>query len=377
MDGFTGGAGLMRFQWPSRAVDYRFYDGVSGGHNVSLSPDGRRLLLGNLSQQFVVVDSRTLEVLRRAPTLGIEESDYRLRANTHHLWTGEQTFIAAIGDHLYEIDLDRLHQPKKLGAHRLWTAHELRWSHDKRFILTGDLGPERAGARQIGIFDRQKPSDAQVVKLPGTCWHTCTHPTKNLGYAATYSVAGEEDNDYIHWTPAFVREYVFEVDLEQAVVTRVFSSGADFPIHLNSDIDLYEDKLYVAAGGSHAVVELDLGDFTTTRAVTVVPGPWSRLKSFRQGYRNFIGGLMRKSFYLGTHLLVQTYMVSGGRTFDGVYAARVSPDGRYLCAGNRGYNYLRVMDRATLRTVYEADLPKLPGGLHIGLHHSEMLAGGT
>ena len=376
MDGFTGGAGLMRLQWPSRAVDHRFYDGVSGGHNVSISPNGRLLMLGNLSQQLVAIDTQTLEIVRRASTMRIEESDYRLRANTHHLWIDDHSFIAAVGDHLYQFDIDRLDEPKKLGAHRLWTAHELRWSHQKRYIIMGDLGPERSGARQLGIFDREKPGEARIIKLPGAVWHVCTHPTKNLAYAATYSIAGEEDNDYIHWSPAYVREYVFEIDLEQGVVTRVFSAGAEFPIHLNSDIEVYQDKLYVASGGSHTVVELDLGDFATTRVLTVVPGPWSRLKSFRQGCRNLMGGFLRKSFFQGTHLILQAYLVSGGRTFDGVYAARVSPDGRYLCAGNRGYNYLRVVDRATLGTVYEADLPKLPNGLHLGLHHSEMLAGG-
>jgi hypothetical protein len=60
-----------------------------------------------------------------------------------------------------------------------------------------------------------------------------------------------------------------------------------------------------------------------------------------------------------------------------VYSARVSPDDRYLIAGNRGYNYLRVMDRRTLQSVYHTRLPTLPNGLHLGLHHSEMIAGAT
>jgi len=85
---------------------------------------------------------------------------------------------------------------------------------------------------------------------------------------------------------------------------------------------------------------------------------------------------MRKSPYTGMYLILQTYMVTRWRSFDGVYAARVSPDGRYVAAGNRGYNYLRIMDRQTLRTVYQTNLPKRDG-LHLGLHHSEMVAGET
>ena len=376
LDGLIGAAGLLRFDWPSRRVTHRFFDGVSGGHNVSIAPGGRVLLLGNFSQQLVAVDTASLAVLKRATTMGIEESDYRLRANTHHIWLDDRQFIGAVGEHLYQFDLDRLDAaPVKLGPHRLWTAHELRATQDKRFILMGDLGPEKSGARQVGIFDRQDPLNPQVVKLPGTVWHTCVHPTRNIGYAATYSIANEGD-DYINWAPAYTREYLFEIDLAGAVVTRVWSAGAEFPIHLNSDLDLHGDRLYVASGGSHTLVEVDLNDFATTRVVTVVPGFLTRWFSCRQARRNVVGALMRKSPYTGMYLILQTYMVTRWRTFDGVYAARVSPDGRYVAAGSRGYNYLRIMDRQTLGTVYQTNLPKRDG-LHLGLHHSEMVAGET
>jgi hypothetical protein len=376
LDGLIGAAGILRFEWPARKVTHRFFDGVSGGHNVSLAPGGEVLLLGNFSQQLVLVDTRSLEVLRRTTTMGIEESDYRLRANTHHLWLNDREFICAIGDHLYQFRLDRLEEPTQLGVHRLWTPHELRSTGDKRFILMGDLGPESSGARQVGVFDRQNPKEPQVIKLPGTVWHTCVHPTENIGYAATYSIA-TDDEDYVEWAPAYTREYVFEIDLETAVVKRVWSCAADFPIHLNSDLELYGDKLYVASGGSHTVVEVDLGDFATTRVVTVRPGFLGRLLSGRQRRRNLLGALMRKSLFRDTHLILQTFAVTRWQLFDGVYAARVSPDGRYLAAGSRGYNYIRIMDRQTLKNVHDARLPKLPSGLHLGLHHSEMLAGGT
>lgn len=374
LDGLIGGAGVLRFAWPSRRVDHRFYDGVSAGHNVSIAPGGRLLLLGNFSQQIVVVDTASLEIVQRAATMAIEESDYRLRANTHHVWLDDKRFIAAVGDHLYEFDLGDLGRPTQLGAHRLWTAHELRCTADGRFVLMGDLGPERSGARQVGIFDRDNPDNPQIIKLPGTVWHTCVHPTGQIGYAATYSIA-TEDEDYVDWAPAFTREYVFEIDLAAAKVRRVWSAGAAFPIHLNSDLELHDGKLYVASGGSHTVVELDLGDFATTRVVSVVPGAWSRLLQVRQRFRNLAGAFLRKPA-ADTQLILQTLMVTGGRVFDGVYAARVSPDGRYLVAGHRGYNYLRVMDRRTLETVYDTQLPTLPGGLHLGLHHSEMTRGG-
>jgi hypothetical protein len=97
----------------------------------------------------------------------------------------------------------------------------------------------------------------------------------------------------------------------------------------------------------------------------------------RQRCRNLLGALIRKSPFANTHLILQTLLVTNGQLFDGVYATRVSPDGRYLAAGSRGYNYLRIMDRRTLATVYDTQLPTLPDGLHLGLHHSELIAGAT
>jgi hypothetical protein len=202
------------------------------------------------------------------------------------------------------------------------------------------------------------------------------HPEKPIGWAATYSFA-TEDSDYVEWAPAYTREYVFEIDLETAKVRRSWSSAASFPIHLNSDLEPWVEggapKLYVASGGSHAVVEIDLTDFASARSIDVLPGMLQRALSGRQLERNIAGAFLRKSLFTESNLFAQTYAVTGRRFFDGVYCVRVSPDGAHLVAGNRGYNYLRVMDRASFATVYETQLPKLDSGLHLGLHHSELV----
>ncbi len=376
LDGLLGACGLMRVDWPARSLTYRYYDGVSAGHNPSLSPDGKVLLLGNFAQTILVIDPATLKELGRQTTMAFEECDYRLRSDTHHLWYDDRKFLSAIGDHLYRFDLEDLEHPTRIGPHRLWNVHEMRWSRDRRWIVMGDLGPETAGARQVGIFD-MRTNRASVVRVPGTVWHVETSRDRDVAYAATYSFATEDD-DYVEWSPAYTREYLFEIDLPTARILRHWSSSASYPIHLNSDLEVYqgdgEAKMYVASGGSHTVVEVDLNDFATTRVVTVTPPWWGRLLGWNQLRQNVRGAFLRRNALANTHYLLQTYLVTGKRFFDGVYCVRATPDGKYLIAGNRGYNYVRVMDRKTLKTVWDRRLPTREG-LHLGLHHSELVLG--
>ena len=210
-----------------------------------------------------------------------------------------------------------------------------------------------------------------------------------MGYAATYSFA-TEGVDYVDWSPAFRREYVFEIDLEKKRVRRSWSGGAEFPIHLNSDVGVYGDRLYLSCGGSHTVVELNLeeGEFKEPRVLDCKPDLWKRAVMWRQKIYNLIGACARKPTFTSTHFILQTLLVTGWRTMDGIYSARVSPDGRYLVTGNRGYNVLTVYERDTFKKVYSVQLPRFGPevlrkpyvrnlkhiyGMHLGMHHSEML----
>ena len=189
LDGLIGHAGLLRFDWPSKKISIEYYDGVSAGHNISVAGNGKLGLLGNFSQQLVLVDLENMRELERQSTMEIETVDYRLRANTHHLWYDDnQHFIGAIGNNLYLFDINDLASPQLLGPHKLFNAHELRWDITKRYILMGDLGPEDQAARQVGVFDL-KTKESTVIRLPDTCWHVCVDPEKPIGYAATYSMA--------------------------------------------------------------------------------------------------------------------------------------------------------------------------------------------
>ena len=394
LDGLIGSAGVLRFDWPEKKFYINHFQGISAAHNVSIAPGGHLALLGNFSQQIVVLDiddPDDIRIVRRQSTMYFQQSAYRLRSNTHHLWESDgKHFIGAIGDSLYRFDVDDLKGPVCLGPHRLENAHELRWDCGHRYILIGDLGPERYDVRQVCVFDLQEPDPekrSRIIRVQNNVWHNCVHPTKPLGYAFTYSFITDSE-DYINWSPAYVREYIYEIDLPTAKIVRNWSCGSEFPIHLNSDVEATaDDHLYVASGGGHSVVDIPLDDFAGSRVTLTVPSAWSRFMQLPKRRRNLLGALSRKSPTTSMHYMLQTAQVTNWRLADGVYATRVSPDGKYVMVGHRGYNYIAVYERATMKKVYGHVLPfrhddfsRSPfyslgrRGYHLGIHHSEIVA---
>jgi hypothetical protein len=117
-----------------------------------------------------------------------------------------------------------------------------------------------------------------------------------------------------------------------------------------------------------------------------MPGWFSRLVQWPKRGRNLLGALSRKSVPTAMHYILQTLQVTEGRVADGIYATRVSPGGGYVVAGSRGYNYLAVYERKTMKKVYGKVLPfrrdvygQPPHyrfgwrGHHLGIHHSEVV----
>jgi hypothetical protein len=147
----------------------------------------------------------------------------------------------------------------------------------------------------------------------------------------------------------------------------------------------------VASGGSHGVLEIPLDRFAEFRFLECIPRFTTRLFSLNDQIHTLTGALARKATASSTHYMIQTLMITNWRILDGIYATRVSPDGKYIVTGNRGYNTIAVYDRKTFRKVYEKLLPfrkkvtarggydhyKLTNsffGYHLGVHHSELIA---
>jgi hypothetical protein len=157
-------------------------------------------------------------------------------------------------------------------------------------------------------------------------------------------------------------------------------------MHLNSDVEVTaDDNLYIASGGGHSIVHIPLENFDESRVIRVEPSLFGRLLQLPKQGRNVLGAFSRKAASQATHYYLQTLQVTHGRVSDGVYATRVSPDGKYVIAGHRGYNYIAVFERQSMKKVYSRTLPfrrddysKRPyyrfgwRGHHLGLHHSEV-----
>src|SRR6185436_894439 len=73
LNGFEGFAGIARLRCDSAAdtwvPEVQWFHGVAGGHAVQIAPGGTVGFLGNLSQQLLFFDPRTLAEIGRFSTL--------------------------------------------------------------------------------------------------------------------------------------------------------------------------------------------------------------------------------------------------------------------------------------------------------------------
>ena len=85
----------------------------------SLSPRGTVGCLGNLSQQLLFFDPRTLTELARFSTLRFRAPALFYESQTHVVWLDEDHFVTAIGPELWRFSLgeaDRRGAPRRASA---------------------------------------------------------------------------------------------------------------------------------------------------------------------------------------------------------------------------------------------------------------------
>ncbi len=387
LNGLEGRAGVCIFRYDPvsgrYAYNIEYYDGVAGGHAVSVSPDRRVGFLGNTGQHMMFYDTDTLGEVDRISTLRFEATDSSIKGSTHVAWLNETQPVTAIGESLWQMDLNRLDKGERLGGHGVKAPHAIKKTASGRFLVYGGMDhPGRGEAREVGIFDMHTRTARRVV-LPATCWHVVAHPREDIFYALSFRVQPQDGRDWHEWSMAYLKEYVFEIDAETGQVLRHWSAGQDTPGHINSDVCISDRELIYCNGGSGTIMMIDLESFSSYRIIDERPGLVKQLRAGRQGLRNSIDALTRGSVLTNSHQFIASQRVSRGSLVDSVYACQISADQSLLFTANRGLNAITIYNYPDNTVRLRVPMPEIQdfddrlrwwSDPRLGFHHSTLLS---
>ena len=385
LNGFEGLGGIARLRcapdedrWD---IEVRYFDGVAGGHATQINPQGTVGFLGNLSQTLLFFDPRTLAEIERVSTLQFVAPDVSYASQTHVVWLEERAFVTVLGPDFYRFHLDDLAHPERLGAHGVTLPHALKRSPSGRYLFYGAMDHDKLGyANQVGIFDLETKS-ARVVSLPATVWHLGVHPTRDVFYAPTQRCA-PQGTEFIEYTIAHFKNYLFEIDGASARVTRHLTLAKDLPGQLTSDVVVTRDHVFYNACASSTIVRVDLATFREVRFLDERAGAWDALVHWRTAWSNVVESASRANIPGNPHVLLKALRATRFSALDGSYGLQVSPDGRHLLSAHRGMNEVRVYDAVSLTLLKRVRFPSIQrllpqhfGALddpRLGFHHSAL-----
>lgn len=385
LNGLEGLAGVCQFLFDPADNAYAwkisYFDGIAGGHAISLNPGGSLGFLGNTGQHLLIYDGTDSRELARQSTLSYESTDTSLRGSTHAVWLSEHEFITAIGDHFYRFDARRLDEGVKLGPHGVKLPHALKRSASGRYLVYGSMDHPRLGeAREVGIYDLQT-GEARRVELPATCWHVAADPARDLFYALSFRVLPQEGRDWHEWAMAFLKEYAFEIDAASGRVLRHWAAGREVPAHINSDVVLSDGELIFCNGASQSIVMIEREHLARWRMIDERPDLATVLGQRKAVSTQIADALSRGNVLQETRHFLSALRISRWAVLDSVYACQLSTDQRLLFTANRGLNHITVYDYPanTLRLrvampALQDFVPVSPGGdPRLGFHHGALV----
>ncbi len=386
LNGFEGYGGVARLRYRSGEwhVDAKFYDGFAGGHATQLNPSGTVGFLGNLSQTLLFYDPTTLEELRRFSTLRFGAGETFYASQTHVAWLDDRTFVTPIGRHFYRFELDALERPEILGEHGVTLPHALKRSPSGRYLFYGAMDhDERGYANQVGIFDLEAGS-ARAVSLPATAWHLGVHPTEDRFYAPTQRCVPQNGSEFNEYLAGHFKDYLFEIDGEEAMVTRHLTIPKDAPGGgLTSDVVVTEDEVLYNSPFSGCLSRVDLETFTKIRTVDERPSAARTLRHLPAVIGNLTEAFARTNLPDQTHSFLKALRMSRGSALDGSYGLKLSPDRRFLLSAHRGLNEVIVYDYPSLAIQRRIPFPPIQSLVphigrfsdpRLGFHHATLRA---
>lgn len=394
VNGLEGMAGVCLFRFDPDGNRYawkiRYYDGIGAGHAVSVAPGGDIGFLGNAGQHLLFYDAHTLDEVVRQSTLAFECPRSSVQGSTHVVWAGQRSVVTAIGDHFYACDVDHLASPEKLVAHQVKLPHAMRTSASGRYVVYGSMDQPAHGrdgeARHIGIWDRTDDS-VRIVDLPATCWHLVQHPREDLVYAVSFRVVPQDGDDYHEWGMAWLKEYVFEIDVASARVRRHWVAGRDIPAHINSDVVLSDTEVVFCNGASQTVIGVSLADMASWRIIVdEKPTRAEQIQHPREIAGTVTGALARGNVMTNSRHFIGALKVSRGTLLDSIYGCQISADQTLMFTANRGLNRISVYDYPSGTLRLHAPMPDIQtyfpwmdasADPRLGFHHAALVSGIT
>lgn len=386
INGLEGMAGVCNFLFNSNNDSYAFkvkyFNGMAGGHAVSLSPDRKYGYLGTAGQHLALFDPMSLDELDRVTTLGLEVNDTSIRGSTHVAWLNNSEFITAIGDYFYKFNVNSLRKGEKLGPHKVLLPHSMKFTTSGKYLCYGSMDNPALGkngeAKMVGVWET-KTGKATKIDLPATCWHLIPHRTKDLFYAVSFRVLPQDHVDYHQWAMAFFKEYAFEIDPVKKRVVRHWCCSREIPSHINSDITISDRELIFCNGGSHTVVLIDLDNFADYRIIDERPSISDLADHKRTVATTIYDVLVRGGFFSSNQHILGALRVNRFRFMDSIHACQISKDQSLLFTANRGMNHITIYDYPSLDRRLRVPMPELQQfiGLvgkwadpRLGFHHS-------
>lgn len=390
VNGLEGMAGVCLFLFNpadnSYAYKIQYYDGVAAGHAVSVNPAGSHGFLGNAGQHLLFYDARTLEEVDRISTLRFEPVDTSLQGSTHLVWVNDREFITAIGDFFYKFDLNDLTRGERLGPHKVKLPHAMKLTKSGRYLCYGSMDNPRLGAdgeaRHVGVWDMET-GEADVIRLPTTCWHVVPHAAKDIFYGVSFRVLPQDYVDYHEWAMAFLKEYAFEIDAREKRVIRHWACSRETPAHINSDVILSDRELIFCNGASQSIVCIDLDGFAKFRVIDERPDLQTTLEHHpREVAAQLYDAFARGNFFTNTRHYLGALRVSRFSLLDSIYACQLSRDQTLMFTANRGLNHITIYDYPSAEPRLRVKMPEIQayvpefspfGDPRLGFHHATLL----
>lgn len=387
LNGLEGRAGVCIFLYDpeenSYAYTINYFDGIAGGHALSVNPGGSQGYLGNTGQHLLLYDAQNGKELARQSTLAFEPVHTSLQGSTHAVWLSESAFIIAIGEHFYRFDSNDLSRAEMLGPHGVKLPHAIKLTTGGTHLVYGSMDNPAMGeageARTVGLFELAT-GKVRTIKLPATCWHIATHPTEDLVHAVSFRVIPQGYRDYHEWAMAYFKEYAFEIDVAAGKVQRHWVASRDIPAHINSDVVVSDSELIFCNGASQTIVFVDLESYASYRIIDERPDMNQLLNNKREIGSQIADAFSRGNPFTDSRHFLSALRISRYAILDSVYACQLSADQSLLFTANRGLNHITIYDYPSNEIRLRVKMPDLQefvdappnGDRRLGFHHGDL-----